>query len=542
MDKAYTLSGFVLWNDVNVGAEGIAQFRLNFWGANGESLGETSVFNVGAGQYNAGTFNFRPVADVTRVTLQVIASHAITGATYANRIEVREVGFIGVADKPEIVVNSEIQGALGVTLSGRVLWEPGSAYENLRASLGDGTLNLFDHALKFIATPAATWEQALLQAQQQLGAGWHPATITSAEEQDLVARLLDENGVTGDVYLGAYIAQGDANTAYAAHWINGEQWAFTRWGITNGATEPFEPSKNHYLTMRGGPNGWSWQAVNPASGQAAIQGILMERTAPAVSLITVENTTEFQLFIPYEFISSGKLQLTFTDTFDRARIITHNLKPLKAAPIRLDRPITLFSDDNFGLSGELGSNFNGLTLLANNEPLAVHEYRIVNQPLVDINRLVLPAGWHLATITSPAEHAYLAQLLTAGQEANQVVLGRNDRYYIGGSRVDGVWSWGTQEPFNYENWAPREPSGDGLSLVLSGRQGWMWNDLPGLDGNSNGYILERSPGLPNVPEGTFNLLVPATNLTPGLNEVILQTQDSAGRPVEARVYLTLAPG
>jgi hypothetical protein len=172
----------------------------------------------------------------------------------------------------------------------------------------------------------------------------------------------------------------------------------------------------------------------------------------------------------------------------------------------------------------------------------VHEYRIVNQTLVDINRLELPAGWHLATITSPAEHAYLAQLLTAGQEANQVVLGRNDQYYIGGSRVDGVWSWVTQEPFNYENWAPREPSGDGLSLVLSGRQGWMWNDLPGLDGNSNGYILERSPGLPNVPEGTFNLLVPATNLKPGLNEVILQTQDSAGRPVQARVYLTLAPG
>ncbi len=539
LDKAYTLSEFVLWNDINVQAEGISKFKLLFWDANGEPLGETASTNVSENQRNEGRFGFRPVSGVSRVTLQVLASHNISGY---HRIEIRELGFIGVADKPDITITNETRSAQGITITGQVDWGQGNRYQRVQAQLGGEPLNLFDHGLQFVEAQGAPWDKALARAQQLLGNNWHPATITSAAELNNVSSLLDANQRYGDVYLGAYLDRGDNIQPYSAHWINGEPWGYTAWGNSDGVPEPNDTGNNHYLTLRRGSSGWAWNDLNLQFDLGNVQGILMEQSAPSVTLTDTAATTVFQLFIPNSYIHSDSLSLAFTDSAGRTNKIAYKLKNSSASTgVVLDAGTDFFSRDNFALRGSLNGTVTGLKLRVNNSALPMSEYKIINQPLVSIDGVVPPEGWHLATITSAAEHQYLIRLLNASIQANQVVIGSSDQYYIGGRRNDGLWYWNTQELFNYQGWAPGEPSGDGPALVLSGRQNWLWNDLPQLDANSQGYILERNAAAASIVEDAFDLVIPGGSLTAGLNQVWLETVNAAGIPVNEPIYLTYAP-
>ena len=50
------------------------------------------------------------------------------------------------------------------------------------------------------------------------------------------------------------------------------------------------------------------------------------------------------------------------------------------------------------------------------------------------------------------------------------------RLWLGGWLLDGTWSWSDGTPWDYENWAPGEPSGDGNCLEIRYEDG-TWNDL-----------------------------------------------------------------
>lgn len=111
------------------------------------------------------------------------------------------------------------------------------------------------------------------------------------------------------------------------------------------------------------------------------------------------------------------------------------------------------------------------------------------------------SGWHLATITSAEEQAFI----------NSSVVGNNNygEFWLGGVEVAGNWTWVTGEAWSYTNWNPGEPNDNyGPNsenwLATWGTNTWKWNDEGAL-GNITGYIAEYNA--PAVPEpGTLALL------------------------------------
>jgi hypothetical protein len=137
-----------------------------------------------------------------------------------------------------------------------------------------------------------------------------------------------------------------------------------------------------------------------------------------------------------------------------------------------------------------------------------HEYEVVNSEGVkwtDAASAVaaLGGGWHLATVTSPAEQTFVSSLLSTA-------LANRSHFWLGASdtATEGSFAWVTGEAFSYTNWAGGEPnnSGDEDFLALDLRSGtWFWNDAPdnlgAIFGFARGYVMERPVREPSkVPE------------------------------------------
>lgn len=94
LDQVYDLSSFVLWNDVNVGTQGVRTFQLAFEDAAGASLGGTGTLSA-VSQLAPQTYTFDSIVNgVKTVHLDVLTSSL--------QIEIREVAFNGsVSTVPE---------------------------------------------------------------------------------------------------------------------------------------------------------------------------------------------------------------------------------------------------------------------------------------------------------------------------------------------------------------------------------------------------------------------------------------------------------
>ena len=140
-----------------------------------------------------------------------------------------------------------------------------------------------------------------------------------------------------------------------------------------------------------------------------------------------------------------------------------------------------------------------------------HEYAVVGADGItwDAARqatTALGGGWHLATITSAAEQAFVGSLPLSGVE-----------FWLGGFQdplstqaADENWTWVTGEAFTYTNWnrtsfaEPNDFYGPGSEqyLGISGSAGPLgapnlWND-EGFIPHLAGYVIERASA--PVPE------------------------------------------
>jgi Lectin C-type domain len=112
--------------------------------------------------------------------------------------------------------------------------------------------------------------------------------------------------------------------------------------------------------------------------------------------------------------------------------------------------------------------------------------------------------WHLVTITSAAENAFVYDLVDDDPAfwKRGGTSGNWGGPWIGGYQENdtGPWKWVTGEPFEYKNWGPREPFGNGDKIALFGyqrRMGPHWNDA--YDKHMYyGYIIE-SETMPPPP-------------------------------------------
>lgn len=114
-------------------------------------------------------------------------------------------------------------------------------------------------------------------------------------------------------------------------------------------------------------------------------------------------------------------------------------------------------------------------------------------------------GWHLVTITSAQENAFVYSLVSGNPAFWNCCLSRNSAGpWLGGRqeiRCVSPWEWVTGEPFDYTNWGPREPFCNGERIGLFGYQRSMgphWNDVP--DGFPvYGYVIETAAGADDAP-------------------------------------------
>lgn len=143
-----------------------------------------------------------------------------------------------------------------------------------------------------------------------------------------------------------------------------------------------------------------------------------------------------------------------------------------------------------------------------------HQYEVVavegiSWTAANAAATALGAGWHLVTITSAQEEAFVESLLSLS-------VANRSHYWIGAndSAVEGTFGWVTSETFSYTNWWGGEPNNAGgedfAALDLRGNA-WGWNDAPddlGVTfGFARGYVLERGTNGNAVPEpGALSLL------------------------------------
>lgn len=105
------------------------------------------------------------------------------------------------------------------------------------------------------------------------------------------------------------------------------------------------------------------------------------------------------------------------------------------------------------------------------------------------------AGGHLATVTSSAENQFIYQLALGSAGAFHTTNGP----WLGGFQQNGSvepkggWTWVTNEPWSYENWATDEPSNtnnDEAFLEYTGSPpSSTWNDIdPAAD--TRAFVIE----------------------------------------------------
>lgn len=111
-----------------------------------------------------------------------------------------------------------------------------------------------------------------------------------------------------------------------------------------------------------------------------------------------------------------------------------------------------------------------------------HRYELVDTSMSwsQAQKYAQDRGGYLVTVTSAEEQAFLEGFLSQGKQ---------ERYWLGGSAVNGAVNWSTGETSPYTNWAGDPGSGQYLQIARTGSEPMHWLTAP--DGSSNvGFVIE----------------------------------------------------
>ena len=186
-----------------------------------------------------------------------------------------------------------------------------------------------------------------------------------------------------------------------------------------------------------------------AAGKSSSENIVTETSA--VSMTTAVSETS-----PAETTSEKKTETSAAE---------HKTEPAETETSETEPSESALSYD--------GNTFNG------------HSYEFISEDIswTDARERCYNMGGHLATVSSYEEEAFLEQL-SGGTNA-----------WIGAYSDCGAWRWVTNEPFDYENWAPGEPNdydGEEWCCQFSKNQDMCWNDVGNYNtlDDHDGFICE----------------------------------------------------
>lgn len=108
VDGPWDLTGFNLWNDINIQEQGVMDFRLDFLDDTDSLLGSTSTFTALTNSLLGGElFEFDTIGGVSSVDFVVLSSKP-DSRFGINRIEIREVAFEGTRSQTPVPVPSTL--------------------------------------------------------------------------------------------------------------------------------------------------------------------------------------------------------------------------------------------------------------------------------------------------------------------------------------------------------------------------------------------------------------------------------------------------
>lgn len=107
LNGTFDISGFSLWNDINIVNEGVRSFRLDFYNAANASVGSSAVLSA-VSKFASNDYTFAsPFTRVSRVDMVILG---ISG-----RVEIREVGFNGAPSAPVPEPGAPVLFGIGLT-------------------------------------------------------------------------------------------------------------------------------------------------------------------------------------------------------------------------------------------------------------------------------------------------------------------------------------------------------------------------------------------------------------------------------------------
>jgi hypothetical protein len=124
--------------------------------------------------------------------------------------------------------------------------------------------------------------------------------------------------------------------------------------------------------------------------------------------------------------------------------------------------------------------------------------RGISWPDANAAAIARGSGWHLATITSAEENAFVYGLVAGKPQfwacCNQ---GNAQGPWLGGTKVGTslTFQWVTGEPFAYANWAAGQPSGIGDRIALfaaNAPDAPTWSNIGGTREDVLSYVIETA--------------------------------------------------
>lgn len=380
----------------------------------------------------------------------------------------------------------------------------------------DTSLSYFNgHSFVFYNLPLV-WDQAKKFCEDL---GGHLATSTSQEKQDFLHNL------SGTII--TWLGGTDENSEGNWKWITGEEWDYTYWA--SGQPDNSGGAEN-YVQLNFNSNGrwndagnnaksaficeWDYEIQLPdehnhsdlilslkEDGTLSLSGICEEITS---SIAFTPNKWQHVLLRFHEgecsvWLDGNQILSTKFST----DILTHN--------ITLNRDFTLsgkFFLDEFvfrtsagsgtpkipaapynaafdaGLVGGFGTGSLGDVTISTDS--YINSYRMLESPskygyfeghtfkLYDL----ATTTWEAAKANCEALGGHLATSTSAEKNAFLTTLANGNAFHLGGCRIDDVWTWLTNEEFDYTNWySASYPSTDETKTSMYANKNGKWYNM-----------------------------------------------------------------
>lgn len=385
-------------------------------------------------------------------------------------------------------------------------------YENAVSNLEPAISQSFNGHKYELYNIQSSWFEAYRICKQL---GGHLATISSAEENEFVARLA--NTVSNSSY--TWLGGSDVYSEGKWFWITDESFSYTNW---NENQPDNYNSSEHYLHMY--PSG-KWN--DSASGSNVMMFICEYETFTTDSSLyspqktTINNNSVYEVYrdeVTWEraneickqkgghlVIINSKSENEYIQTLVNQSIwLGINDKEKEGTWIDslgnkvsytnwdTNQPDNCFALENYGelwTSGKWNDEFEfvhrGFICEYDNaanriKPVITSDFNGHKYELYDIHvswnqayKICEDLGGHLVTVTSKEENDFVMNLAKSASVSKYIWLGGADY----GS--EGNWYWITAEPFSYSNWSTNEPNNtDEKEHFLNMFGSGTWNDMP----------------------------------------------------------------